>query len=95
MRILFPKLLTVAATTSAGGGIVGALLLSRQVSRFLVLVLSKGDQTMFLDVRPDWRVFCFAALLGLLTCLLFALGPALQATRARPADALKACNRLQ
>ena len=40
------------------------------------------------DVRVDLRLMLFTVALGLLTTLVFALAPALQATRSDPADAL-------
>ncbi len=71
----------------AGAG--AALFLAHELSRFLVAFLSSRDDSVSLDVYPDWRVFAFTASWALLTCLLFALAPALRATRAHPADALK------
>jgi putative ABC transport system permease protein len=71
----------------AGAG--AALFLAHELSRFLVAFLSSRDDSVSLDVHPDWRVFAFTASWALLTCLLFALAPALRATRANPGDALK------
>ncbi len=44
------------------------------------LVSLMGD-AIFLDLTPDWRVFAFTAGLAALTCLLFGLAPAVQASR--------------
>ena len=75
----------------AGAG--AALFLARELSRFLVAFLGAGDNSVFLDVRPDWRVFGFTAFLALVTCVFFALAPALRATRAQPGDVLKSGSR--
>ncbi len=75
----------------AGAG--AALFLARELSRFLVAFLGSGDNSVFLDVRPDWRVFGFTAFLALVTCVFFALAPALRATRAQPGDVLKSGSR--
>jgi len=70
-------------------GAVAALFLARELSRFLVSFLVSGDDWIFLDIRLDWRVFAFAASLAILTCLSFALAPALRSTRGQASDALK------
>jgi len=75
----------------AGAG--AALFLARELSRFLVTFLSSGNRSIFLDDRPDWRVFVFAASLAVLTCVLFALAPALRSTRGQASDALKSGSR--
>jgi putative ABC transport system permease protein len=75
----------------AGAG--AALFLARELSQFLVAFLGSGGNSVFLDVRPDWRVFGFTAFLALLTCVFFALAPALRATRAQPGDVLKSGSR--
>jgi predicted permease len=74
-------------------GAAGALFLARELSQFLVAFLGSGDNSLFLDVRPDWRVFGFTAFLALLTCVFFSLAPALRATRAQPGDVLKSGSR--
>lgn len=77
----------------AVAGAVAAMLLARQLSGFLVAFLGSADKSVFLDSRPDWRVFAFTAGLAVLTCVLFALAPALRATRAQPASALSSGSR--
>jgi predicted permease len=74
-------------------GAAGALFLGRELSQFLVAFLGSGYNSVFLDVRPDWRVFGFTASLALLTCVFFSLAPALRATRAQPGDVLKSGSR--
>ncbi len=85
--------LMMEAMVLAFAGAVAALFLARELSRFLVAFLGTGADSVFLDVRPDWRVFAFASSLALLTCLLFGLAPALRATHAQPGDALKSGSR--
>lgn len=74
-------------------GAGAALFLARELSRFLVAFISSGDDFVFLNVQQDWRVFGFAAVLAVLTCVLFALAPALRATRGQASDALKSGGR--
>ena len=74
-------------------GAAAALVLSRELSRVLVSFLSSAGEAIFLDTGPDWRVFSFAAASGLLTCVLFALAPALRATRGQPSGVLKSGSR--
>src|SRR5262249_14755813 len=76
--------------------IVGAGLgvgLAQALSRLLVSFLSAGNDTVFLDLTPDWRALGFAAGLAVLTCILFGLAPALRATRIEPGAVMKAGGR--
>jgi putative ABC transport system permease protein len=77
----------------AGIGAGSGLLLAGVLSRFLVSYLSTQDNTLFLDLHPDWRVLGFTIGVGVLTCLLFGLAPALRATRIGPSEAMKAGGR--
>ncbi|HEV2447634.1 MAG TPA: ABC transporter permease, partial [Candidatus Sulfopaludibacter sp.] len=77
----------------AFAGVALGILLAQALSRFLVSFLMTSDDPTFVNLRLDWRVFAFSALLGLLTCLLFSLAPALQAARTDPGDALKSGSR--
>jgi predicted permease len=43
---------------------------------------SRNTNALSLDLHPNWRILAFAALLGLLTGILFGLAPALRASRA-------------
>lgn len=71
------------------GAACGAAL-AQALTRVLVSYLSREDARVFVDLKPDWRVFAFTTGLALATCLLFGLAPALAATRTDPNEALKA-----
>jgi predicted permease len=79
----------LVAATGAGLG----LLLSHTLGKFLVSLISTGQNRAFVDLSPDWRVLGFTLGLAILTCFLFGLVPALRATRAGSAEALKAGGR--
>lgn len=52
----------------SGTGALLALLLSYWGSRFLVFLMTRNQTVpVLLDIRPDWRVFCFAAATAVLT----------------------------
>ena len=65
-------------------GAAAALLISRALSSFLISFLNTD-----LDLAPDGRVLAFTAGLGILTCVLFGLGPALRAGAGSPESALR------
>ncbi|MGH7968283.1 MAG: FtsX-like permease family protein, partial [Limisphaerales bacterium] len=48
---------------------------------------------LLLDLNLDWRIFLFTAGLGILTCILFGLVPAIRATKNSPSAALKSGGR--
>jgi predicted permease len=77
----------------AGIGAGSGLLVAGALSRFLVSFLSTEDNPLFLDLHPDWRVLGFTMGVGVLTCLLFGLLPALRATGIAPSESMKAGGR--
>jgi predicted permease len=74
---------------SSIGGLL-ALFLAYWGSQFLIGLMTRGQAVApLLDVRPDWRVVCFAVLIAALTGLLTGLIPALQLSRQQPGSALR------
>ncbi|MGH9628098.1 MAG: ADOP family duplicated permease [Bryobacteraceae bacterium] len=85
---LIGQLLSESMLLAVIGGILGALL-AQMLSRALVTVLDAGNGQLHLGLGVDWRIFGFTAVLALITCLLFGLAPAIRATRAVPAAAMR------
>jgi predicted permease len=73
---------------SAAGAALG-LVLAAVFSRLLLAQLSTQVRTAVVDLGIDWRVGLFTLLATVATTLLFGTAPALLATRARPAEAIK------
>ena len=73
------QLLTESALVAAIGA-AGGVLLAAIMGKGLVSFLSTEGNAVVLQMGTDWRVLAFASSLGLLTCLLFGLTPALRAT---------------
>ena len=73
------QLLTESALVAAIGA-AGSVLLAAIMGEGLVSFLSTEGAPVVLQMRTDWRVLAFASSLGLLTCILFGLTPALRAT---------------
>jgi len=65
--------LLVEALLLSGVGAFFALVLATWVSRFLIAVMTPAAASVVLDVRPDWRVFLFAAGAAVARCPLFLL----------------------
>ena len=82
------QLMSESLLLAAIGAGCGALL-AQWMSRFLVAFLNTSTDQVFVALQLDWRVFGFASALALLTCVLFGLAPALRATHAAPAAAMK------
>ena len=55
----------------------------------IVSMTSTSAETVRLDVWPDWRLLVFLGGMSILVTFLFGLAPALRASAAPPADALK------
>ncbi len=82
------RLLVESVLLAAAGALVG-LLLAAWTSGLLLGVLLPGDGARSFTATPDGRVLGFAALVSLVTALVFGLVPALQAARPQLVDALK------
>lgn len=76
-------------------GALFAVLLSLWGSRFLMVLMTRG-QTIpaLLDVRPDWRVFFYAALAAILAGALAGVLPAWLLSRKYPGSALQQTERV-
>jgi putative ABC transport system permease protein len=85
---LIRQLLAESLLLAALGTIAGAVL-AQILSRVLVAFLSTHDNQIFVELTPDWRVLGFAAALAILTCVLFGLVPAMQASRTDPGVVMK------
>ena len=82
-QMLTESLLLVSLSALLG------LLLARWGGAFLTSFFATGSDRLSVNVTLDLRVLLFTAGVALLTGLIFALGPALQATRFDPTPALK------
>ena len=74
----------LALTSCALGAVLSVVATPKIVS-----MTSTSATTVRLDVWPDWRVLVFLGGVGILVTFLFGLAPALHASAAPPADALK------
>ena len=88
-RQLVSQLLIESVLLSVAGAIVG-LVLAGWISRALVAQLSGLDTQLVFNLEPDWRVLGYTALASLATAVLFGTAPAVRATNAPPAIALRA-----
>ena len=88
IRQLLAESLLIAAI-GAGCGAV----LARWLSRFLVGFLTTENNRLFVELSLDWRIFAFTAALGVVTCSIFGLVPAIRATGMAPGAAMKAGSR--
>jgi putative ABC transport system permease protein len=70
-----------------------AVLFAGTMGRALVAGLETRGNTITLPLGVDWRVLGFAAALGVVTCLLFGLAPALRGTRMAATTVMRATAR--
>jgi len=89
---LIRQMLAESLLLAAIGAACGAFL-AQFLSTYLVRFLTTTDNPLYVDLGTDWRIFGFTAALGVLTCLLFGLMPAIRATRANPGMLMKASGR--
>jgi predicted permease len=89
---LVRQLLAESALLAATGTAIG-MALAPSLSGVLVWSLSTQNSSVNLNTAMDWRVFLFAACVAILTCAAFGVLPAMRATKAHPAAAMKAAGR--
>ena len=85
---LVRQLLTESVLLAAAGGLAG-LAFAYWGSGLLLSFMSRGNDRVMLDTRPDLAVLGFTAFACLLTGMVFGLAPALQGTRLDLISALK------
>ena len=85
---LIMQLLCESLLLALMGGVFGAVI-ATILSRTLVLFLSNSKNQIVLGLGFDWRIFAFTGSLAFFTCLLFGLLPALRASEATPASAMR------
>jgi putative ABC transport system permease protein len=88
VRQLLAESLLIAAIGAAAGAV-----LAQWLSRFMVGFLTTENNRIFVALSLDWRIFAFTAALGVLTCMIFGLVPAIRATSLAPGAAMKAGSR--
>lgn len=59
-------------------GSIAAIGVATAVSRSIPALISTVADRVYLDLSPDWRMFGFTALVGLVTSLIFGLAPAIK-----------------
>lgn len=89
---LIRQLLAESLLLTAIGAAIGAVL-AQFLTRYMVAFLTTSDNPLFVNLGGDWRVFGFTAGIAILTCILFGLTPALRASGAVPASAMRASSR--
>lgn len=85
------QLLTESVLLSLVGGAIGTLFAFWLIRLLVGFITSQGGPMSYiqLEIQPDWRVVLFTAVVAGGAGLLFGLAPALRATRAGIAAALK------
>jgi predicted permease len=86
------QLLTESALLAALG-VAGGVLLASLMGDTLVSLITTTNDAVVLALRTDWRALAFASSLGVVTCVLFGLAPALRATREGTTAPLKIAGR--
>lgn len=70
-------------------GAAFGIALAQVLSRLLISFLTTERTQLFLDLQFDWRLLVFTAGLAVITCILFGLFPAFQASKTEPGEMLK------
>jgi predicted permease len=87
-RRLLRQLLIESSLLAISGAALGVAL-AQPLSRLLVASLSNSQKSIQLSIVTDWRVLLFAAVVAVLTCIVFGTVPAMRGTSADPMTSLK------
>jgi putative ABC transport system permease protein len=82
-QLVVESLLLAVLGAAAGAGAAQILI------RSLIHAIRSDDPSVFLSLAIDWRIILFTAGLAVLSCLLFGVAPALQASHADPSTVLR------
>lgn len=88
-RARLVRQLLVESLLLSGAGAAAGLAVAVWGSRLIVAMLSTRTVPVHIDLSLDWRVFTFAAVVGVTTGVLFGVAPAVWSTRVQPAEALR------
>jgi predicted permease len=86
------QLLTESLVLAAAGAAVGASF-AQIFSRTIVLFVTTQQESPYLDLRLNWHILAFAAVVACFTCLVFGVVPAFRGSRTDPGDAIKSGSR--
>jgi len=89
---LIAQLLAESLLFAMVGAMLGVVL-AQVLSRALVAFLTTQSSPLFVGLGIDGRVLGFTASVGVATCVLFGLLPALRATRVAPASVMRSSGR--
>jgi predicted permease len=89
---LLRQLLIGSGLLAASGAVLGVAL-AQPLSRLLVRSLDTSQSSIHLSITTDWRVLLFAAVVAMLTCVVFGTIPAMRGTRVDPIASLKSGER--
>jgi len=89
---LLRQLLIGSGLLAVCGAVLGVAL-AQPLSRLLVRSLDTSQSSIHLSITTDWRVLLFAAVVAMLTCVVFGTIPALRGTRVDPIASLKSGDR--
>jgi macrolide transport system ATP-binding/permease protein len=85
---LIRQLLTESVVLALLSGLAGIGVAALCI-RFLLLLLTDGNNNFTVNVRLDWRVLLFTLLIAFVSGILFGLAPAIQSTKVDITPALK------
>lgn len=89
---LIRQLLAESLLLALSGAAIG-IALAQALGRILISYIGSAQGPVFLRTYPDFRVVSFTFGVALLTCILFGVAPALQASHADPGAVMKASGR--
>lgn len=89
---LIRQLLAESLLLALNGAMLGTVL-AQGLGRVLIAFIGDTQNPVFLPTYPDVRVLSFTFGVALLTCVLFGVAPAIQATNVDPGSVMKASGR--
>jgi predicted permease len=92
-RIRLVRQFLTESCVLAAIGAIAAVGVAQVLSRALIVALTTQAGGPILTLPIDWRILLFAALVAVVTCVIFGVAPAARASRVEPAEAMKSGGR--